>query len=84
MRREDVTIQLEYWTYGSASVRVRDRQGRELISLVGEGSGSTLGGYPRYSKVTINGITELIEHRRMEPIFYVSDDAELRRRFGVK
>lgn len=68
MRREDVTIQLEYWTYGSASVRVRDRQARELISMVGEASGSSLGGYPRYSKVTINGITELIEHRPLSPV----------------
>jgi hypothetical protein len=40
--------------------------------------------YPIYEKVTINGVTESVEHRRMEPIFYVSDDPELHRRFGVK
>ena len=31
-------------------------------------------GYPAYIPVTINGITEIIEHRKMEPIFYVTDD----------
>jgi len=31
-------------------------------------------GYPAYEAITINGITEIIEHRKMEPIFYVTDD----------
>jgi hypothetical protein len=30
--------------------------------------------YPAYEPVTVNGITEIIEHRKMEPIFYVTDD----------
>jgi hypothetical protein len=32
-------------------------------------------GYPSYEAITVNGITEIIEHRKMEPIFYVTDDA---------
>jgi hypothetical protein len=31
----------------------------------------------------VNGITEVIEHRRMEPVFYISDDLEVRRKLGV-
>lgn len=31
--------------------------------------------YPGYEAVVVNGTTELIEHKRMEPIFYVTDDA---------
>jgi len=31
-------------------------------------------GYPAYEVITANGITEVIEHRKMEPIFYVTDD----------
>ena len=31
-------------------------------------------GYPLYQPVTVDGITEMIEHRRMEPVFYVTDD----------
>jgi hypothetical protein len=31
-------------------------------------------GYPSYEPITVNGTTEIIEHRAMEPIFYVTDD----------
>lgn len=31
-------------------------------------------GYPLYEVITANGITEIIEHRKMEPIFYITDD----------
>jgi hypothetical protein len=31
-------------------------------------------GYPSYEVITVNGMTDIIEHRRMEPIFYVTDD----------
>jgi hypothetical protein len=32
-------------------------------------------GYPTYEAISVNGITEIVEHRKMEPIFYVTDDA---------
>jgi hypothetical protein len=31
-------------------------------------------GYPTYEVITVNGMVEVIEHRRMEPVFYVTDD----------
>jgi hypothetical protein len=31
-------------------------------------------GYPLYEVITVDGITEIIEHRKMEPIFYITDD----------
>jgi hypothetical protein len=31
-------------------------------------------GYPMYEAIAVNGITEIIEHKKMEPIFYVTDD----------
>ncbi len=31
-------------------------------------------GYPAYEAITVRGTTEIIEHRKMEPIFYVTDD----------
>ena len=31
--------------------------------------------YPSYEVVTVNGITEIIEHRKLEPVFYVTDDS---------
>jgi len=35
--------------------------------------------YPNFNIVTIEGVVELIEHRHMAPIFYVSDDPEMKR-----
>ena len=89
-KREDVKIQLEYWLVWntpSARVVVRDLQGRQLMSAVGELSGgSPVGEPPHFYKVTINGVTELIVLNRQVPMpgFYVSDDTELRRQFGVE
>jgi hypothetical protein len=31
-------------------------------------------GYPSYEAITVNGITEIIEQRKQEPIVYVTDD----------
>jgi len=39
--------------------------------------------YPIYEILTANGVTEIIEHRRMEPVFYITDDPEVRRKLGV-
>jgi hypothetical protein len=35
--------------------------------------------YPNFNLATVDGVTELIEHRHMAPIFHVSDDPELKR-----
>ena len=29
---------------------------------------------PAYEIITVNGITEIIEYRKMEPVFYITDD----------
>jgi hypothetical protein len=41
-------------------------------------------GYPVYEVIIVNGITDVIEHRKMEPIFYVTDDPNIWTEFGVK
>jgi hypothetical protein len=41
-------------------------------------------GYPKYYAITVNGITDIIEYRKMEPIFYVSDNLEAWEKLGVK
>jgi len=32
-------------------------------------------GYPIYEVVTINGVTDIVEHRRMEPYFFMIDES---------
>jgi hypothetical protein len=34
--------------------------------------------YPSYEVITVAGVTEIIEHRRAEPIFYITDDPDVR------
>jgi hypothetical protein len=40
-------------------------------------------GYPSYELITVNGITEIIEHRKPEPIFYITDDLAVWKELGV-
>jgi len=40
--------------------------------------------YPKYRVITINGITEVIEHRKQEPVFYIVDDPKILDELGVK
>jgi len=39
-------------------------------------------GYPAYEVITVNGVTEIIEHRKAEPIFYVTDDDAVWKELG--
>jgi hypothetical protein len=39
--------------------------------------------YPSYEIVTVNGISEAIEHRAMEPVFYITDDPAVLNRLGI-
>ncbi|MGZ5078425.1 MAG: hypothetical protein ACXWHZ_02640 [Usitatibacter sp.] len=74
-----------------AVVEIQDRQGRRLSSVHGQfcwhpamqTKKNKFGGfdpdaYPLYAYVKVNGITEVIEHRK-EPVFRISDNVELRR-----
>ncbi len=39
--------------------------------------------YPAYELITADGTTEMIEHRRNEPIFYISDDPAVRKEYAA-
>ena len=41
-------------------------------------------GYPAYNVVTVNGITDIVERRQMEPIFYMTDDPAVWKELGVE
>lgn len=41
-------------------------------------------GYPRYKVVKINDITDIIELRKMEPFFYMTDDPAIWEELGVE
>lgn len=41
-------------------------------------------GYPSYEIIRVNGVIDIIEHKRMEPIFYTTDDPAIWQELGVK
>lgn len=41
-------------------------------------------GYPSYEVITVDGVTDIVEHRKMEPIFYMVDDPAIWKELGVK
>jgi hypothetical protein len=40
-------------------------------------------GYPSYEIVSVDGITDVIEHRQMEPVFFINDDPGVWSELGV-
>jgi hypothetical protein len=36
--------------------------------------------YPRHTIITFDGITEIVEHKKMEPIYYIADHIEKKHR----
>jgi len=98
MQRTDVGVALIYYIGSAgrtATVILHTRQGKELQRVVATQRGTeplTLEPhadtgripYPTYEVLTANGITEVIEHRRMEPVFYINDDPAVRRKLGVE
>lgn len=97
LTRTDVSITMSYYSKpwgGSAIFILRDKKGQTLTKVKGKTRG--LGpnqlkhppsgfppGYPSYEVITVNGITEIIEHRTMEPIFYITDDPAVWKELGV-
>jgi hypothetical protein len=59
---------------------IRDSQPQTLVPDPGTGPLP----YPNYAIVTIDGITEVIEHRERGSVFYITDDPDIKRNLGVK
>ena len=91
LTRADVTVTMDYYSMpldgNDAKFTLKDRSGKKLAKLGGkttdlcpfmpDASQRSRFVYPAYEAITVNGITDIIEHRRMEPIFYLSDDPNI-------
>lgn len=97
LTRADVSITMSYYimSWGSsATFTVHDTKGRTLKEVDGKVKGlepfqldhpppGFPPGYPAYEVITVNGVTEIIEHRKPEPIFYITDDPAVWKELGV-
>jgi hypothetical protein len=97
LTRADVSITMSYYVmpWGRSSRFIlRDKEGKIRTKVYGKDRG--LGpnylkhpppgfppGYPAYEVITVNGVIDIIEHRKPEPIFYVIDDPAVWKELGV-
>lgn len=97
--RADVRVSFSYYTsFGggtrTATVRLRTGDGSTLQEVVATRRGReplTLGrqedagsSYPVYEILTVNDVVEVMEHRRMEPVVYLTDEPEVKKELGVQ
>lgn len=79
--RQEVTVRLTYYTGLSDSVDLMRKDGTILGSFAAKMCWHPImkqrPTYPHYAYVVANGVIEVLEHRRMEPVFYLSDDPSL-------
>jgi hypothetical protein len=88
LTRADVSLAMSYYIFPwgrSAQFVLRDKNQRVIQTKNGklkcgdpfvqenppQGSPPS---YPGYEAITVNGVTEIIEHKKPEPIFYITDD----------
>jgi len=98
LSRADVSITMSYYVmpWGStATFILQNKKGQTLKEVDGKDKGleplqlehpppGFPEGYPAYEIITVNGITEIIEHRKPEPIFYITDDPAVWNELRVK
>jgi hypothetical protein len=97
LTRADVSITMSYYIKpwgSSATLILRDKKGQVLTKVNGKLKGSEPlqlkhppqgfpPGYPAYEVITVKGLTEIIEHRKQEPVFYITDDRAVWKELGV-
>jgi hypothetical protein len=95
--RSDVTVTMNYYVTSSgrtAAFTLWDAKKRKIAEANGTQKGLEplklkdgqpgVPGYPLYEIITVNRITEIIEHRQMEPIFYITDNPAVRAKLGIR
>jgi len=72
---------MNYYTTPDAKIILKDRNGKTLTEInAKEKCQYPESDYPIYVAIEASGITEIIEHKKMEPIFYINDDPSLRQK----
>ena len=95
LTREQVTIRLDYYSglFGrKATFTLIGPDMGDSARISGairgdmphpaSGKASKIVSYPIYQFISADGVWDIVEHRKMEPLFYLSDDPELWRRLA--
>lgn len=93
MNRQDLDVILTYYTTGPAEMTLLDIRGgnsKSLITIKGENKHHPeywawaqqdwpKRSHPGFVVINVNGVSEIIEHKKMEPLFYVSNEVAVQR-----
>jgi hypothetical protein len=97
LRRDEVTVTLDYYAsplgrvaafslYDSHRQRLRkvsgSQRGDHPLLLKNKRAGFAPG-FPSYEVITIDGLPDVVEHRALEPTFYMTDDPVVLEELGV-
>jgi hypothetical protein len=98
MNRQDLDVILTYYTTGPADITlidIRDGKSKPIIKIKGENihhpeywawaqEDWPNRSHPGFVVINVNGVSEIIEHKKMEPLFYVSNEATVQRTIAGK
>ena len=87
LTRADVSVTMDYYVEATgrrATFKLFDKRHHVLGTVAGSlrglrpvsmnGSSQAASGYPMFEIVNVNGVVEVVEHKAMEPIFYIPND----------
>ena len=81
LTRADVSVTMNYLSlplFHDTQFIVKNKYGKTLAKISARKKdlhhGIRLDYYPAYVVITVKGVTDIIEHKKMEPVFYVTDD----------
>lgn len=95
LTRGDLRVTMDYYTDGDVVFKLYSK---DKFLVLQEVTGITRGNrpiklknppagfpkhYPSYQVITVGNKTDIIEHRKMEPVFYVADDPNIWKEFEV-
>lgn len=93
-QRSDINVQMNYYVKSSGHTStfiITNLKNSKSVKFIGTSRGlepinleHSSSSYPAYEVITVNGITEVIEHRNMEPIFYITDKPAILNELGAK
>jgi hypothetical protein len=90
LTRADVSVTMSYFDKpwgNNVGFLLQDAKGQTLAKVTGRTKCSHFQlkdspqgfppGYPIYAVITVGETTEIIEHRKPEPVFYITDDPDV-------
>jgi hypothetical protein len=99
MSRNDLQVTMDYYVYPKNRIAIFKLFKKNKFFPINKVTGNLKGNrpykllnpafglpqnYPSYEIIIVNGMTDIIEHRKMEPIFYMTDNPMVWEKLGAR